>query len=125
MARVVQTTSRPVAKTRSAHDPTRRMAQRGAWPDAVHGPTGERPSAMSLILPFIMCGGSGTRMWPVSRESLPKQFIPLLDERSTFQTTLAMLARPKIFAAPTVITNRNYRFLVGPDAGGRRGDCPW
>lgn len=68
---------------------------------------------MSLILPFIMCGGSGTRMWPVSRESLPKQFIPLLDERSTFQTTLAMLARPKIFAAPTVITNRDYRFLVG------------
>ena len=68
---------------------------------------------MSLILPFIMCGGSGTRMWPVSRESLPKQFIPLLDERSTFQTTLAMLARPELFTPPTVITNRDYRFLVG------------
>jgi mannose-1-phosphate guanylyltransferase/mannose-6-phosphate isomerase len=68
---------------------------------------------MSLILPFIMCGGSGTRMWPVSRESLPKQFIPLLDERSTFQTTLAMLARSKAFGAPCVVTNRDYRFLVG------------
>ncbi len=68
---------------------------------------------MSLILPFIMCGGSGTRMWPVSRESLPKQFIPLLDERSTFQTTLAMLARSPAFAAPTIVTNRDYRFLVG------------
>jgi mannose-1-phosphate guanylyltransferase/mannose-6-phosphate isomerase len=68
---------------------------------------------MSLILPFIMCGGSGTRMWPVSRESLPKQFIPLLDERSTFQTTLAMLARQELFAPPCVITNRDYRFLVG------------
>ena len=73
---------------------------------------------MSLILPFIMCGGSGTRMWPVSRESLPKQFIPLLDERSTFQTTLAMLARPELFAPPCVITNRDYRFLVGEQMQG-------
>ena len=81
---------------------------------------------MSLILPFIMCGGSGTRMWPVSRESLPKQFIPLLDERSTFQTTLAMLARPELFAPPCVITNRDYRFLVGEQmqSVGVTGDKP-
>ena len=40
---------------------------------------------MAKIIPVIMCGGSGTRMWPESRESLPKQFIPLIGERSTFQ----------------------------------------
>ncbi|WP_292532029.1 sugar phosphate nucleotidyltransferase, partial [Methylocystis sp.] len=42
---------------------------------------------MKKILPVIMCGGSGTRVWPESRETLPKQFIPLVGERSTFQTT--------------------------------------
>ncbi|WP_158874307.1 sugar phosphate nucleotidyltransferase, partial [Antarcticirhabdus aurantiaca] len=39
----------------------------------------------SLIVPIIMAGGSGTRLWPVSRDTMPKQFIPLFDEgRSTF-----------------------------------------
>ena len=68
---------------------------------------------MSLILPVIMCGGSGTRMWPLSRESYPKQFLPLLGERSSFEETLRMLARPSIFAPPIAISNRDYRFLVG------------
>lgn len=68
---------------------------------------------MTSILPIVMCGGSGTRMWPLSRESHPKQFIPLLGERSSFEETLAMLARPDVFAPPVVITNRDYRFLVG------------
>jgi mannose-1-phosphate guanylyltransferase/mannose-6-phosphate isomerase len=66
---------------------------------------------MRKILPVIMCGGSGTRVWPESRESLPKQFIPLVGERSTFQTTLAMLADPA-FEKPLVISNIDYRFLV-------------
>ena len=43
------------------------------------------------ILPVIMCGGSGTRVWPESRESLPKQFIPLVGQQSTFQSALEML----------------------------------
>lgn len=68
---------------------------------------------MSLILPVIMCGGSGTRMWPLSRESHPKQFLPLISERSSFEEALRMLARPEIFAPPVAITNREYRFLVG------------
>ena len=76
---------------------------------------GARPSTkrrvMKKILPVIMCGGSGTRVWPESRETLPKQFIPLVGERSTFQTTIAMLADPA-FETPLVISNIDYRFLV-------------
>ncbi|MFN3890924.1 MAG: mannose-1-phosphate guanylyltransferase/mannose-6-phosphate isomerase [Beijerinckiaceae bacterium] len=65
------------------------------------------------ILPVIMCGGSGTRMWPLSRESHPKQFLPLVSDMSSFEETLRMLARPGVFASPVVISNREYRFLVG------------
>ncbi len=66
---------------------------------------------MSKILPVIMCGGSGTRVWPESRETLPKQFIPLVGERSTFQTTMEMLADPA-FDTPLIISNIDYRFLL-------------
>ena len=67
---------------------------------------------MPKILPVIMCGGSGTRVWPESREALPKQFIPLLGTRSTFQTALEMLADREVFEPAVVITNHDYRFLV-------------
>jgi mannose-1-phosphate guanylyltransferase / mannose-6-phosphate isomerase len=63
------------------------------------------------ILPVIMCGGSGTRVWPESRESLPKQFIPLLGARSTFQMTLENLD-DALFETPIIISNLDYRFLV-------------
>ena len=66
---------------------------------------------MQKILPIIMCGGSGTRMWPESRESLPKQFIPLLDPLSTFQRTVLSLAAAN-FERPVILTNVEYRFLV-------------
>ena len=64
------------------------------------------------ILPVIMCGGSGTRVWPASRESLPKQFIPLVGEQSTFQMAMEILADP-VFETPVVISNHAYRFLLG------------
>ena len=64
------------------------------------------------ILPVIMCGGSGTRVWPESRESLPKQFIPLVGEKSTFQMAMDVLA-DEAFDMPVVISNHAYRFLVG------------
>jgi len=64
------------------------------------------------LLPVIMCGGSGTRMWPESRESLPKQFIPLIGERSTFQSIVSLVGDPAVFEPPVVITNFNYRFRV-------------
>jgi mannose-1-phosphate guanylyltransferase / mannose-6-phosphate isomerase len=68
--------------------------------------------AMAKILPVIMCGGSGTRVWPESRESRPKQFISLIGEKSTFQTIVALLSDREIFVEPIVVTNVDYRFLV-------------
>ena len=67
---------------------------------------------MPKIRPVIMCGGSGTRMWPESRESLPKQFIPLIGERSTFQTIVSVVGDPSVFDPAVVITNYDYRFRV-------------
>jgi len=64
------------------------------------------------ILPVIMCGGSGTRVWPESRESLPKQFIPLVGAKSTFQMVVEVINDP-IFETPVVISNHAYRFLIG------------
>jgi mannose-1-phosphate guanylyltransferase/mannose-6-phosphate isomerase len=64
------------------------------------------------IIPVIMCGGSGTRVWPESRESLPKQFIPLVGETSTFQAIVEMLSDRTVFEEPIVITNVEYRFRV-------------
>jgi mannose-1-phosphate guanylyltransferase/mannose-6-phosphate isomerase len=67
---------------------------------------------MPKIRPVIMCGGSGTRMWPESRESLPKQFIPLIGQRSTFQSIVSLVSDPAIFDPAVVITNIEYRFWV-------------
>src|SRR6185312_8850910 len=64
------------------------------------------------IIPLIMCGGAGTRLWPASRESWPKQFLPLFGPHSTFQDTMRRVADPALFGRPIVITNNRYRFLV-------------
>ncbi|SFV09281.1 mannose-1-phosphate guanylyltransferase / mannose-6-phosphate isomerase [Methylobacterium sp. 174MFSha1.1] len=67
----------------------------------------------SLIHPVILCGGSGTRLWPASRESFPKQFLPLEEPgRSSFQATAARLTDAGTFAQPSVITANDARFLV-------------
>ena len=63
------------------------------------------------IQPVIMCGGAGTRVWPESRETMPKQFIALVGPRSTFQDT-ALRVASEAFEPPLVITNHEYRFLV-------------
>ncbi|WP_025037463.1 mannose-1-phosphate guanylyltransferase/mannose-6-phosphate isomerase [Bradyrhizobium sp. DOA9] len=64
------------------------------------------------IIPLIMCGGAGTRLWPASREVRPKQFLPLFGPRSTFQDTLLRVSDPSLFDRPIVITNAAYRFMV-------------
>src|SRR6201999_2120452 len=64
------------------------------------------------IIPLIMCGGAGTRLWPASREVRPKQFLPLFGPRSTFQNTLTRVSDPALFARRIVITNAAYRFMV-------------
>jgi mannose-1-phosphate guanylyltransferase/mannose-6-phosphate isomerase len=64
------------------------------------------------IIPLIMCGGAGTRLWPASREVRPKQFLPLFGVRSTFQDTVLRVSDPTLFERPIVITNIAYRFMV-------------
>jgi mannose-1-phosphate guanylyltransferase / mannose-6-phosphate isomerase len=64
------------------------------------------------IVPLIMCGGAGTRLWPASRENRPKQFLPLFGPYSTFQETVRRLSDPALFARPIIVTNALYRFLV-------------
>ena len=69
-----------------------------------------------LIVPVILAGGQGTRLWPLSRSARPKQFLDLLGEGSLFEQTLARVADSERYAAPIVITNADYRFLVAEQA---------
>ena len=71
---------------------------------------------MSLITPVILVGGSGKRLWPLSRESMPKQFVPLLGTQSTFQQTLQRVADRSLFARPVIATNDAYRFMAEQQA---------
>src|SRR5262249_2835135 len=66
----------------------------------------------SPIVPVLMCGGAGTRLWPVSRESMPKQFVPLIGPHSTFQQVVERICDPALFARPIVITNADFRFIA-------------
>tara|TARA_B100000886_G_scaffold324988_2_gene270151 strand:+ start:1837 stop:3276 length:1440 start_codon:yes stop_codon:yes gene_type:complete len=67
-----------------------------------------------LIIPVILCGGSGTRLWPLSRESYPKQFLPLISEKnkSLLQSTLERLKGLKNKSDPILICNEEHRFIV-------------
>jgi mannose-1-phosphate guanylyltransferase/mannose-6-phosphate isomerase len=64
------------------------------------------------IIPVIICGGAGTRLWPVSRESMPKQFVPLVGAQSTFQQILTQVSDRNVFERPIVITLSDFRFVV-------------
>src|SRR5437764_14353651 len=71
------------------------------------------------VVPVILSGGSGTRLWPVSRESFPKQLWPLVSERTLMQET-ALRADSPDFAPPIVVCNNEHRFLIAEqlrDAG--------
>ena len=68
-----------------------------------------------MIHPVILCGGSGTRLWPSSRRAYPKQFAALLDRESLFQHTLRRLSGPD-FGAPMIMTNDAFRFLAQEQA---------
>jgi mannose-1-phosphate guanylyltransferase len=64
----------------------------------------------AAIFPAIMCGGSGTRLWPLSRALFPKQFLPLVNKTSMLQDTLKRL--PQNSCEPVFICNEEHRFLV-------------
>ncbi|MEL7153777.1 MAG: mannose-1-phosphate guanylyltransferase, partial [Pseudomonadota bacterium] len=71
------------------------------------------------IYPVIMCGGSGTRLWPLSRQSYPKQFSQLFDGSTLFQRSIERLGG-RGFADPLLLTNQEFRFIVAEqlsDAG--------
>ena len=64
------------------------------------------------IHPVVLSGGSGTRLWPLSRAAYPKQLMPLVGERSLMQETIQRVGDAKQFAAPVLICNEEHRFLV-------------
>ncbi|MDE2020798.1 MAG: mannose-1-phosphate guanylyltransferase/mannose-6-phosphate isomerase, partial [Patescibacteria group bacterium] len=64
------------------------------------------------IRPVILSGGAGTRLWPVSRQSLPKQFVPLVGEESLFMARLRAVADRSLFAAPLIVGNAAHKFLI-------------
>jgi mannose-1-phosphate guanylyltransferase/mannose-6-phosphate isomerase len=69
------------------------------------------------IVPVLLCGGSGTRLWPLSRKSYPKQFAPLVGELSLFQASAQRLSGDN-FAAPMIVTGSDFRFIVTEQLAG-------
>jgi mannose-1-phosphate guanylyltransferase / mannose-6-phosphate isomerase len=64
-----------------------------------------------MIHPVLLCGGSGSRLWPLSRKSYPKQFVKLIGEESLFQSSALRLSGTG-FSAPSVVTGSDFRFMV-------------
>ena len=70
---------------------------------------------MQTITPILLCGGSGTRLWPLSRQGYPKQFVPLAGTGSLFQQSAERLSgrsRRVCFAPPVVVTGTDFRFVA-------------
>lgn len=65
-----------------------------------------------MLYPIILSGGSGTRLWPLSRTTSPKQFLPLVSEKTLFQETLLRLRGIADIAAPIIVCNSEHRFLA-------------
>jgi mannose-1-phosphate guanylyltransferase/mannose-6-phosphate isomerase len=76
---------------------------------------------MGLIHPVVLCGGSGTRLWPRSRKQAPKPFLPLVEETTLFEATLSRCSDPDRFAAPTVVAGGGHRGHVETQAAGYSG----
>jgi mannose-1-phosphate guanylyltransferase/mannose-6-phosphate isomerase len=67
---------------------------------------------MGRIYPVILAGGSGTRLWPLSQPERPKQFLPLLGERTMFQDTVARLAGAEDIAPPVIVSNEAFHAMI-------------
>jgi mannose-1-phosphate guanylyltransferase/mannose-6-phosphate isomerase len=72
----------------------------------------KRKSGGGTINPVILSGGSGTRLWPMSRTHYPKQFLPLVGDNSLLQQAALRVPQDAGFAAPLVIANEEHRFLI-------------
>ena len=70
-----------------------------------------------MITPVLLCGGSGTRLWPLSRKSFPKQFSAILGDQSLLQAS-ALRFRGPGFEAPLVVTGHEFRFIVSDQLSG-------
>ncbi|MEM7429371.1 MAG: mannose-1-phosphate guanylyltransferase/mannose-6-phosphate isomerase [Pseudomonadota bacterium] len=70
---------------------------------------------VAQVIPLILSGGSGTRLWPVSRTCKPKQFVPFGSKRSLFQETVLRCRGPVFDARPIVVGSHNHRFLLAED----------
>src|SRR6202161_3118746 len=68
--------------------------------------------AKPVVHPVILSGGSGTRLWPMSRAHYPKQFLPLASERTLLQEAALRVAEGERFAAPMFIANDEHRFIL-------------
>ncbi|EKE17185.1 MAG: hypothetical protein ACD_10C00576G0001, partial [uncultured bacterium] len=78
---------------------------------------------MNKILPVVLSGGSGTRLWPLSREKYPKQLLPLVDDLSMLQATIARMDGIAGLAEPLLVCNEEHRFVVAEQMRllGKRG----
>ena len=63
-----------------------------------------------IIRPIILTGGSGTRLWPVSRKNIPKPYIPMFKNKTLLEITLQRVISIKYFAKPLIICNKNHDF---------------
>ena len=64
------------------------------------------------VIPVILCGGAGTRLWPLSRELYPKQLLSLIGDRSLLQNTITRCSSHPDVAEPVLVCNEAHRFLV-------------
>lgn len=68
---------------------------------------------MSGIVPVILSGGAGTRLWPVSRAAYPKQFLPLTSDKTLLQETALRVAGATNITAPIIVSSEAHRFIIG------------
>ena len=79
---------------------------------------------MTLIIPVLLSGGTGTRLWPLSREAYPKQLLPLVGTRSLLQETAARVSDATRYRRPIVVANVEHRFVIAEQFRTVAGEPP-